>query len=111
MKLTTTNTVQNLFSKGDIMSNNFSAVDSLGVLAGNTAMVGCANYIRANALKVADLDRLVAILKVHAKSAVDTAMADAKLALDANMGAAAEATFLASFTVAGIAAAKEYFAS
>lgn len=108
--MTTTTTTSSNFSSGGVpVVNNFSAVDKLGVAAADAAMRGCATYVRTNGLKVADLDRLVALLKVHAKAAVDAAMADAKNALEANMGAVAESTFVASFTLAGVTAAKEYF--
>ena len=85
-------------------------IDALGTLAAQTAMKGAADWFRANVTGISAsdaADRLVPAIRKHAALALPAAMADAKEALDAGMGAAAEATFLASMKISGITAAKD----
>lgn len=82
--------------------------DRLGTVAANATMTGAAEYIRSKNLSSSqvDLDRLTDECRKAAKAALGQALADAKEALECGMGAAAEATFLASMKLAGIQAAK-----
>jgi hypothetical protein len=82
-------------------------IDSLGAAAAEIAMRAAADYITRKGLKVTDYVALTNALKRHAKAALHEAIKDAKEALDAGMGSAAEATFRLSMAKAGIDAAKE----
>ena len=55
-----------------------------------------------------DYDQLVPILKTELKEGFNEGIADAKDALEANMGGVAESTFLASITIAGARAGRIY---
>jgi len=82
------------------------SIDKLGTAASQTAMKAAAEYLRKHNLG-ADVDALCECIRAHMRAALPGALNDAKAALDANMGAVAERTFLASMALAGIEAAKE----
>jgi hypothetical protein len=85
---------------------NMDNVDSLGQLAADTAMKAAVHYIKFHGLKV-DTDTLVETLRANCKIQLPVALRDAKEALDANMEAVAEQTFIATMVLAGHDAAKE----
>ena len=69
-------------------------------------MAGAREYLKAHKL-TADMTALAECCRSWMKIQLPVALADAKEALDANMGQVAEATFKASMFQAGIEAAKE----
>jgi hypothetical protein len=81
------------------------SVDDLGTMGANAAMKAAADYVRTHGL-IVDVDALVTALRTYCREALDTAMADAKEAVDCGMYQAALATFTATFRLAGINAAK-----
>lgn len=83
-------------------------INRLATIAAETCMKAAAEYIICNNLKVVDYDAATACLQTWCKSKLDEALADAKQALDANMGQIAEITFKATMAKAGIEAAKEF---
>lgn len=70
------------------------------------AVRGSQEYLRAHNLS-ADSSALATAIQKWVKASFDTALDDAKQALDCGMGAVAEQTFAASMMQAGITAAKE----
>lgn len=94
-----------------IVSN--SAVDQIGSQAADIAMRAAADYLR-QACRLdefrsddAKLDRLIAVLRIKCREALDGGFRDAREAIEAGMDQVANMTFVASFRLAGIAAAKE----
>jgi len=87
-------------------NKNADFTDALARAAMEIAARGAAEYLRQHKLK-ADPDALLSTLRSWVKAKLPEALHDAKEALDANMGAAAEQTFKASMVLAGIEAAKE----
>jgi hypothetical protein len=85
---------------------NGNKVNGLATIAAQAVLNGAVEYLRANKL-TADNGLLASKCREHARLALRPALADAKEAIDAHMGQCAEATFLASMALAGIAAAKE----
>jgi hypothetical protein len=83
------------------------SITEFGERAVTIAMQSFARYCQAHGVQVADLDRAVSILKQTVSAAIPQALADAKEAFEAGMGAAASQTFSASMSLAGIEAAKE----
>ena len=86
-----------------------SAIDSLASRSSEVAMVAAADAIRSRGITSPDFDALVSAIRSRAKDALSEAMADAKEALACNMGAAAEATWKASFRLAGIKAVADVY--
>lgn len=84
------------------------AMNNLARIAADMAMRGAADYIKLNGLKVADYEVATEIIRAEIKLGIDEALADAKKALDANMGRIAESTFRASMLAIGIRAAKQF---
>jgi len=87
-----------------------SKMNDLGTIAAQTAMRAAAEWWNRNVSSVSAsdaADRLVPAIRRHTKDALTQALADAKEALDAGMGSAAQATFLATMRLAGINAARE----
>jgi hypothetical protein len=88
-----------------------TSLDHFGAIAANTAMRGAIDYLLAHGQTrqqiAAQAGTLCAAIKAGALAALPAALADARAALDCGMGAAAERTFLASMTLAGIAAVRE----
>jgi hypothetical protein len=87
---------------------NTNQIDTLGQKAAEAAMRGAATYIRTNKLENLDLERITQLIRIRAKAALPEALRDAKDALDINQGQMAQATFMASMTLAGINAVKDY---
>ena len=87
-------------------------IDSLGTIAAEVAMKAAADYMRVNriASTEANITAVVDALRVTCKEAVGPALDDAKAAIDAGMPDVAQATFLASIRLAGIAAVKRAIA-
>lgn len=84
-------------------------IDTLGTKAAEAAMKGAADYIKAHGLRDGmDLDRVTVLIRVTAKAALPQALADAKDAMDANLYAVAQQTFMASMVLAGVQAVKDY---
>lgn len=83
--------------------------DKIGSIAADVATRSFIAYANRHKLRIDDSYRAADLVRSHAVSAVPQALADARQAVEANMMDAATATFKASFAVAGIAAAKEYF--
>lgn len=86
-----------------------SANDTTGALARAAIQIafrGAGEYCRAHNLSV-DPAALRESIKKWVGRSIDSALDDAKQALDCNMGAVAEQTFAASMMQAGIEAAKE----
>ena len=100
--------VVNSFDGGRAMAAT-ATVDRLGAVAADVAMRSAIEFLRDRGFnfQTADLDRLVAVMKRHAVAALEPALADAKAALDANLGRVAEVTFLATMKLAGAAAGRE----
>ena len=82
---------------------------TLAQIAADRAMRAAAAYVAKHAgLNRGDLTgELTAALKRRLLTAVPAALDDAREALACGMSAVAEATFLASMALAGVAAAKE----
>lgn len=78
----------------------------LAQVASQIVIRAALEYLRARRLQ-ADPESLAECCKSWTKIQLPGALADAKAALDANMGQVAEATFRASMVLAGIEAAKE----
>jgi hypothetical protein len=81
--------------------------NELGKLVFRQAARAAAQYLTIHTNIRPDPDILTAALKKHVKAAIPQALADGKAALDCRMDQIACDTFLASFTIAGINAAKE----
>lgn len=84
---------------------NLSTIDALGTKAANMMMVSAVNYVKKTG-KTVNTDLLVIALRDAAKDGIGQALDDAKEAIDAGMGAVADATFAASIALLGIKAAK-----
>lgn len=88
---------------------NTKMVDDLGQRAATAAMQGAVDFMRANNLKL-DVDvpcePLLAELKARCQAALGSALDEAREAFDLGMGQVAVATFLATMTLAGVAAVK-----
>jgi hypothetical protein len=88
---------------------NQATIDALGIAAAEQMMRGAAELIRSRGLssKAVDLDAIVEEIRRRAPAAIDQALRDARDALEVpGMNAIAEATFAATFRLAGIAAAR-----
>ena len=84
------------------------SVESLGTIAAAVACRAAIEWCRVHGqLGNVDIDQLTEAVRFHARMALPDALEDAREALDAHMGAAAEQTFRASMALAGIAAARE----
>lgn len=84
--------------------------DPLVAAAARLSMTAAVQYCQRNGLDAKSrLDALLANLKVETAKGFREGMADARLALEANMGAVAETTFAASLMNAGVRAAKRTF--
>jgi hypothetical protein len=81
-------------------------VNALASAAVSIAARGAAEYLHQHKL-TADPNFLAECLRAMVKARLQEALADAKAALDCNMGQIAAATFSATMTQAGIDAAKE----
>jgi hypothetical protein len=81
--------------------------------AADTAMRGAADYLTSQGTldafrhNAAACERLIQAIRRTVRETLDSALDDAKAAIDAHMAGAAAATFVASMRLAGIAAAKE----
>lgn len=82
-------------------------LDRLGEIAADAAMRGAAEWVRRHPDAPLNTEALTLALRAHARDALDDALAHAREALNAGMGAVAELSFLASMRLAGIAAARE----
>lgn len=85
--------------------------DGLTAVAGDVMMRAAVESMKKFHIDFTDdnIKRIVAALKETMPSTLQEALADAKAAFDANMDQVAQTTFLASFSVAGIAAVKKTF--
>lgn len=90
---------------------DFTAIDSFGKWAANTAMYGAVDYIKNNSIELTDAqyDEVTVALRKHLKAAIPSALKDAKAAMGCGMTNVAQQTTEITFTLAGIAAAKEVF--
>lgn len=88
--------------------NATNTIDRLGTMAAEAAMRAAAEYIRGRRVPITDelVGKLTEILRAGLRAGLDDAMADAREAIDAGMGHAADATFMASMRLIGIRAAK-----
>lgn len=92
------------------MPNQTDSIDTFARAAADIAMRAAIEYAREHDLEVVALqhaESLCAAIRRHVQAAVGPALADARLALEAGMGWAAEQTFRASIALAGVEAAKE----
>ena len=85
-----------------------SQLDRFASASANHAMTAAAEYIRQHGLAVSDYEAACVVLRREVKAVLNEALDYAKAAMEAGMGAMAEATFIASMRLAGIAAAKEF---
>lgn len=89
-------------------------VNQLGMAAARTAMRACADYARSrrDGGKVlhAEAESVCALLREEIEGALDSAMKDAREAVEAGMDQVASATFVASMVLAGQRAAKRFLA-
>lgn len=86
-------------------------IDSLAGLGARTASVAAIDFLLVEFPKTEIEDGLATLqdlLRVEVKAAIGPALADSRDALEANMSAAAEVTFVASMALAGIRAAKAW---
>lgn len=83
--------------------------NNLGSIAAHESMKSAVAYFKSVGHVVAesDIDATCEVIKRHCKEAVGKALEDVRQAMECNMGQVAQATFLASFRLAGINAAKE----
>lgn len=81
-------------------------LDNLATAAVAAATSAAHQHLMHNRL-CADPDALAECIKAHVKIAFPAALRDARDAIEASMPRIAEATFLASFVLAGVEAAKE----
>jgi hypothetical protein len=80
---------------------------NLGEIAVKTAAESAVVWMNQNNAKPESTDSFCESIKAMVKIRLPEALKDAKDAFDANMGACAEQTFIASMRLAGIEAAKE----
>ena len=83
-----------------------ATIDSLGTLAANVAMKSAAAYVRTHGLTV-DVDVLLECLRHSIRERITGALDDARDAFACGMADAAESTFVADMSLAGIEAAKQ----
>lgn len=86
-----------------------TSIDQLGQQAAEIAMRAFVEKVRQDGQLEAlrsDLDRAVAIIRELAREAAGKGLADAREAIDANMGEVAVLTFKAELALAGLTAAK-----
>ena len=93
-----------------ISAKTDAAMSSLTKAAVTIAMKGAAEWANKNDIIIGDagLDRLLELLRLEVREALPEAYDDAKAALSAHMVEAAELTFAATMSIAGINAAKQF---
>ena len=83
-------------------------LDEFVDMACRQVMFGAAEYIKQYAKGTVITDELMTALKDATKAVFDSAMADAKAAIECNMAAYASTTFSASMRLAGYQAAEAH---
>jgi hypothetical protein len=84
-------------------------MQSLANAAAKIAMTAAADVLALRGVTEPDIDALTYALRAQVKADIGQALNDAKEALEANMGAAAEATFAASMRISGIRAVETVY--
>lgn len=86
-----------------------TTIDAIGVHSADIAMKAAADAIRARKIASVDYQAITDALRARTSVALEEAMRDTKEALDAHMDAMAEATWAASFRLAGIRAVADVY--